>query len=130
MRGVNARVETVASKPAFRRALKKRRCIVPADGYYEWKKLDCGKKQPYYMTPQDGSSLAFRCLEFLIALPNARDLEYVLLEVVSSHGARDSAHQRLENSAAWLRARLRRSSTLIQSGNAVPARKYGSSTKR
>ena len=55
----NARVETVATKPAFRRALKKRRCIVPADGYYEWKKLDGGKKQPYYMTPQDGSSLAF-----------------------------------------------------------------------
>lgn len=55
----NARAESVASKPAFRTALKKRRCIVPADGYYEWKKLDDGKKQPYYMTSPDGSSLAF-----------------------------------------------------------------------
>lgn len=56
----NARVETVATKPAFRTAVKKRRCIVPADGYYEWKKLDDGKrKQPYYMTLPDGSSLAF-----------------------------------------------------------------------
>lgn len=54
----NARVETVTSKPAFRSAVKRRRCIVPADGYYEWQKLDGGKKQPYYMTPQDGSSLA------------------------------------------------------------------------
>lgn len=54
----NARVETVSAKPAFRSAVKRRRCIVPADGYYEWKKLDGGKKQPYYLTPQDGSSLA------------------------------------------------------------------------
>lgn len=55
----NARVETVSTKPAFRSAVKRRRCIVPADGYYEWLKRDDGSKQPYYMTPQDGSSLAF-----------------------------------------------------------------------
>lgn len=73
------------------------------------------------LVPQDGSSLAFRCLEFLIALPNARDLEYVLLEVVSSHGARDSAHQRLENSAAWLRARGARSVEVIVAESADPA---------
>lgn len=56
----NARVETVTTKPTFRTAVKKRRCIVPADGWYEWKKSEDGKtKQPYYMTSQDGSSLAF-----------------------------------------------------------------------
>ena len=56
----NARAETLATKPAFRSAVKKRRVIVPADGWYEWKKSEDGKtKQPYYMTPQDGSSLAF-----------------------------------------------------------------------
>lgn len=55
----NARVETVTTKPAYRTAVRRRRCIVPADGYYEWKKLDGGKKQPYYMTSQDGTSLAF-----------------------------------------------------------------------
>jgi nucleotide-binding universal stress UspA family protein len=57
------------------------------------------------LVPQDGSSLAFRCLEFLIGLPNARELEYVLLEVVSSHDAREDAQQQLEKSASWLRTR-------------------------
>ena len=46
---INARCETVESKPSFRSAFKKRRCLVFADGYFEWKKID-GAKQPYYMT--------------------------------------------------------------------------------
>lgn len=44
---INARAETVATKPAFREAFKKRRCLIAADGYYEWKKLEDGSKQPY-----------------------------------------------------------------------------------
>lgn len=59
-RMINARVESVTTKPAFRSAVKKRRCIVPADGWYEWKRDPNGPgKQPYYMTPGDGSSLSF-----------------------------------------------------------------------
>jgi len=60
---INARAETIAEKPAFKRAFAKRRCLVPADGWYEWlKDVDAdGKptKQPYLMIPQDGHSLAF-----------------------------------------------------------------------
>ena len=57
---LNARVESLTEKPAFRRAARSRRCLVPADGWYEWaKKLDGPGKQPYYMTPRDGSVLAF-----------------------------------------------------------------------
>jgi putative SOS response-associated peptidase YedK len=55
---INARVETVASKPAFKAALKQRRCLIPANGFYEW----FGKaesKQPYYFLLPSGEPFAF-----------------------------------------------------------------------
>jgi putative SOS response-associated peptidase YedK len=54
----NARIESVASTNAFRRAYAMRRCLVPADGWYEWRALGKGK-QAVYMTPEDGHSIAF-----------------------------------------------------------------------
>lgn len=51
---INARGETVADKPAFRTAFKKRRCIVVADGFYEWRKSD---KQPHYISLKEGPML-------------------------------------------------------------------------
>jgi putative SOS response-associated peptidase YedK len=53
----NARAETVATKPMFRSAFKRNRCIIPASGYYEWQATPAGK-QPYYFTPKDGSILS------------------------------------------------------------------------
>jgi putative SOS response-associated peptidase YedK len=59
-RMLNARVESLTEKPAFRTAARSRRCLVPADGWYEWaKRLDSPGKQPYFITPEDGSVLAF-----------------------------------------------------------------------
>jgi putative SOS response-associated peptidase YedK len=58
-RMINARAETVAEKPAFRRAFGKRRCLLPADGYYEWQSQPGAAKQPIYISRADGSSLAF-----------------------------------------------------------------------
>ncbi len=59
-RMLNARVESLTSKPAFSKAAKARRCLVPADGWYEWApKPHAPGKQPWYVTPQDGSGLAF-----------------------------------------------------------------------
>ncbi|HEX3390307.1 MAG TPA: SOS response-associated peptidase [Streptosporangiaceae bacterium] len=59
---INARAETVASKPAFRRAFARHRCLLPADGFYEWEKSGDPKhprKQPYYIHREDGGVLAF-----------------------------------------------------------------------
>jgi putative SOS response-associated peptidase YedK len=59
-RMLNARVESLTDKPAFRTAARTRRCLVPADGWFEWaKRLDSPAKQPYFVTPRDGSGLAF-----------------------------------------------------------------------
>lgn len=59
-RMINARSETVADKPAFRSAFRRRRCLVPADGYYEWQANEgVGVKQPFYIHRSDGGQLAF-----------------------------------------------------------------------
>jgi len=58
---INARAETVHAKPAFRHAFKRRRCLIPADGYYEWQRPEGagGPKQPYFITRADSGPLAF-----------------------------------------------------------------------
>src|SRR5262245_52592572 len=58
-RTINARAETVATAPAFREAFKRRRCLVPASGFYEWRKLDNGDRQPYLIQMRDGSPFSF-----------------------------------------------------------------------
>ena len=54
---INARSESVLTKPSYRDSAAKRRCIIPADGWYEWQPGE-GRKQPYFINPNDGSSLA------------------------------------------------------------------------
>ena len=55
---INARAETAADKPAYRQAFRRRRCLIPADGFYEWRKLG-NRKQPYSIAPADGNPFAF-----------------------------------------------------------------------
>lgn len=55
---INARAETLAEKPAYRTPFKRHRCLIPADGYYEWKQLQ-GRKQPYYIHYPDGDVFGF-----------------------------------------------------------------------
>ena len=57
-RMINARAETVAQKPSFRTAFRRRRCLIPATGFYEWKKV-AGGKQPYNIRMKDGGLFAF-----------------------------------------------------------------------
>ena len=56
---INAKAETVATSPSFREAFKYRRCLVPADAFYEWQKIDAKTKQPFAIGMQDGSPYAF-----------------------------------------------------------------------
>ncbi len=56
---INARAETVDQKPSFRAAFRKRRCLIPADGFYEWKKLEDGGKQPYRLCLPDSAPFSF-----------------------------------------------------------------------
>jgi putative SOS response-associated peptidase YedK len=70
---INARAETVSEKPAFRRAFAQRRCLLPADGYYEWQQVPGAAKQPFFITRSDGQSLAFAGLYELWRDPAVSD---------------------------------------------------------
>lgn len=56
---INARADTASSKPSFRAAFKARRCLIPADGFYEWQKLDAKHKQPFNIRMKDERPFAF-----------------------------------------------------------------------
>jgi putative SOS response-associated peptidase YedK len=71
-RMINARMETVAEKPAFKRAFAKRRALLPADGYFEWYG-EKGRKQPFFIRPADGAVLAMAGLYELWKDPSVTD---------------------------------------------------------
>lgn len=56
---INARAETAAEKPAFRGSMRHHRCLIPASGFYEWRKMGEGPKQPYWISPKEGGLVAF-----------------------------------------------------------------------
>jgi putative SOS response-associated peptidase YedK len=59
---INARSDTVATKPAFREAVRTRRCLVPASGFYEWSTGEKGEKLPWYFTRTDGQPMALAAI--------------------------------------------------------------------
>jgi putative SOS response-associated peptidase YedK len=108
----NARSESIADKPAFRRAFAKRRCLVPADGWYEWvNDVDANgkpRKQPYFMTSTDGHSLAFAGL-YEFWRPKYSDADLLLsvtLITVPAMGPLEEIHDRMPlvlNPVDWTR---------------------------
>src|SRR5699024_9843346 len=77
-RMINARAETLAEKNSFRQAYKRRRCLIPVDGFYEWKAVPGQRrKQPYFIHAPDGSPYAFAGLWEQWRGPN-RDQDQVL----------------------------------------------------
>jgi putative SOS response-associated peptidase YedK len=71
---INARGESVCDKPAFRAAMKRRRCLIPADGFYEWKAVG-SRKQPYFVHAKSGEPLAFAGLWETWSGPNGEELD-------------------------------------------------------
>jgi len=96
----NARAESLADKPAFRRAYQRRRCLFPASGYYEWRKPDGSapkgaKKQPFYMTPLDGSVMAFAGIWEYWKSPEGEPLVSAAIITTDSVGPLQEIHDRM-----------------------------------
>jgi putative SOS response-associated peptidase YedK len=85
----NARGESAAEKPAFRNAMKRRRCLFPADGFYEWKQ-DGKAKRPYFVRLKAGGPMAFAGLWESWMGPNGEELETAA--IVTTTASREIAH--------------------------------------
>jgi putative SOS response-associated peptidase YedK len=110
-RMINARAETVHEKPSFRSAFRRRRCLVLADGYYEWKKLEAsGKKQPYYIRMQDDGPFAFAGLWESWQDKSGTPLETCTIVTTAANELTRSLHPRMPvilesyDYDAWLQA--------------------------
>ena len=84
---INARVETVATKPSFRNAFRHRRCLIPADGFYEWQG-EKGKKQPVYFTLPNSSPFAFAGLWERWDNHGNADAEYLSCTIITTAASR------------------------------------------
>lgn len=93
-RMINARGETLAEKPAFKAAYKRRRCLVVADGFYEWKK-DGSKKQPHYIQVDDGNLFAMAGLWEIWGTANGDMLETCTIVTTEPNELMASIHDRM-----------------------------------
>jgi putative SOS response-associated peptidase YedK len=106
-RMINARAETIAEKPAFRAALKKRRCLIPADGFYEWRKE--GKvKQPLHIVLKDREVFAFAGLWERWKSPTGEEVLSCTIITTEANELLKQVHERMpvilskEDEALWL----------------------------
>jgi putative SOS response-associated peptidase YedK len=103
---INARAETVAEKPSFRNAFKKQRCLIVADGFYEWKG-EKGNKQPYYLTLPSGGPFAFAGLWEIWNKDNADYHSCSIITTAATESVRKLHHRmpvilRPQSHDAWL----------------------------
>src|ERR1700744_684650 len=75
---INERAETLLEKPAFKNAIKRRRCLIPADGYYEWHTSD-QRKRPYFIHRCDGGAIGLAALAETWIGPNGEELDTVAI---------------------------------------------------
>jgi len=91
---INARSESVNDKPAFRNAMKRRRCLVPADGFYDWK-AEAGRNRPYCVRPRDRGPIAFAGLWETWMGPNGEELETAAIITMPAVGEFARLHERM-----------------------------------
>jgi putative SOS response-associated peptidase YedK len=90
----NARGETARDKPAFSAAMKRRRCLVPADGFYEWQKQG-GRKQPFYIRARSGEPLAFAGLWETWVGPNGEEIDTAAIVTTAANSTLKPLHDRM-----------------------------------
>lgn len=107
---INARSETVREKPAFKNAIKRRRCLIPADGYYEWQD-SAGRKRPFFIHRRDGAPIAFAALSETWMGPNGEEMDGVAILTAAASPDLAALHHRVpvtiapEDFERWLDAR-------------------------
>lgn len=107
---INARSETVQEKPSFRSAFKRRRCLIPADGFYEWQKLDNKTKQPFWIHRNDEQPFVFAGLWERRERPGEEPLETCTILTTSANDLLKPLHERMpvifsrEQMKDWLTA--------------------------
>lgn len=107
-RTINARGETVADKPAFRDAWRRRRCVIPADAFYEWQAKAGAGKQPYAIARSDDAPLIFGGLWESWTSPEGQIVETFAIITVAANEAMAPIHDRmpvilgLDDVALWL----------------------------
>ena len=90
---INARSETVSEKPTFKSAFKRRRCLIPADGFYEWKG-EKGGRQPYLIRPEKGGLFAFAGLWETAHDPDGGEIDTAAIITAASGEDLQSLHNR------------------------------------
>jgi len=90
---INARGETLDEKPAFRNALKRRRCLFPADGFYEWK-LEGGRRRAFHIRKPGGGPLAFAGLWETWIGPNGEEVETAAIVTTQANREMGAVHHR------------------------------------
>ena len=91
---INARGESAAEKPAFRAAMKRRRCLIPADGFYEWQAAG-ERKRPFYVRAKSGAPLAFAGLWETWTGPNGEELETATIVTTRANRTLAAIHDRM-----------------------------------
>ena len=91
---INARSETLREKPAFKNAVKRRRCLVPADGYYEWQASE-PRKRPFFIHRRDGQPMGFAGLAETWVGPNGEELDTVAIVTTAAAADLAGLHHRV-----------------------------------